>query len=92
MQYKIFETKIYIRDLEKLTKKGTSSLLEKKLHKKIYQQLRINPYFGVNIRKLRDFKPETWRYRTGNLRIFYSIDEKNKVVIMTALKLRKDAY
>ena len=58
----------------------------------VYPQLRHQPHFGPNINKLRQWKPETWRYRIGPWRFFYEIDETQKIVYLTTLSDRKDAY
>jgi mRNA interferase RelE/StbE len=36
--------------------------------------------------------PARWRYRIGKFRLFYIIDEKEKVVAMISIDDRKDAY
>jgi len=46
----------------------------------------------MQIKKLKDFDPETYRFRIGDFRLFYSIDEEDKVVVVTAIKLRGSAY
>lgn len=58
----------------------------------VYPELRHEPHFGPHIKKLIGYAPTTYRYRVGGFRLFYSIDEKTKVVVMTALRARKDAY
>ncbi|MBW1785977.1 MAG: type II toxin-antitoxin system RelE/ParE family toxin [Deltaproteobacteria bacterium] len=47
---------------------------------------------GNNIKKLRDYNSDIWRYRIGSFRIFYSVDTSEKVVYLPALDHRKDAY
>jgi mRNA interferase RelE/StbE len=54
--------------------------------------LREEPHFGSNIKKLRDFTPETWRYRIGDWRFFYQIDEEEHIVYLIAAHHRKEAY
>ncbi|MEI8140350.1 MAG: type II toxin-antitoxin system RelE/ParE family toxin [bacterium] len=49
------------------------------------------PYFGPNIRKLQGYTPATWRYRTGPYRIFYSVDEAERIVVILTIDDRKDA-
>ena len=63
-----------------------------KLRAVIYPQLREQPYFGPNIRKLKGFKPETWRYRIGTYRFFYIVDDKEKTVFMVAADTRQQSY
>lgn len=66
--------------------------LRSKLDEYVYSQLRHEPHWGLNIKKLRDWQPETWRYQIGPWRVFYEIDESEKAVVMTALEKRADAY
>jgi mRNA interferase RelE/StbE len=46
----------------------------------MYSQISENPHFGLNIKKLKNYKPETWRYRMGNYRVFYEIDDIEMIV------------
>lgn len=66
--------------------------IEKKLHQYIYPQLRDEPHFGNNIKKLVNYKPETWRYRIGKYRLFYVTEEITKTIFILSIDLRKDAY
>jgi len=58
----------------------------------VYPQLRDNPHFGKNIKKLKNYQPETWRYRIGAYRFFYEINTKENIVYMLAVDSRKDSY
>ncbi len=89
--FRIFETDQFLKDLEKLNI-SEDSILYKKIRDKVYNQLKVNPYFGNNIKKLRAWKPETWRYRIGVLRLFYIIDDSVKIVSIVSLEKRKSAY
>ena len=66
--------------------------IAQKLHDFVYPQLRHHPHFGPNIKKLKDFHPETWRYRIGAWRFFYEIDEDEQTVFMIAASHRSAAY
>ncbi len=66
--------------------------LEEKLAEYVYPQLKNEPHFGQNIKRLINFDPATWRYRVGTWRFFYIIDEEMKVVSMVAASHRKEAY
>jgi len=90
-EYKIFETEEFQKRLKKIPKRD-KSFIEKKLIQYIYPQLIEEPHYGNNIKKLVDYSPETWRYRIGKYRLFYVIDEKEKVVYVISIDLRKDAY
>ena len=89
--YRIFETEQFKKDLEQISRPGLSKIA-KKLRNFVYPQLRQHPHFGPNIKKLRDFQPETWRYRIGAWRFFYEIDDEERIIFMTAASHRSRAY
>ncbi len=66
--------------------------MEDKLHEHVYSQLRTEPHFGPNIKRLKNWRPPTWRYRIGRWRFFYEIDDLEKIVLMTAADHRRSAY
>ena len=68
------------------------SLIEKKLTLKIYPQLKSEPHYGNNNIKLKNYNPETWRYRIRDYRVFYEIDEENKIVSIIGISTRQNAY
>ncbi len=86
--YRIFETEDYIKDLERLA----IANLQAKLTQQVYPQLRNNPFYGTNIRRLKNYQPPTWRYRIGKYRFFYEVDQDDRIVMMTAADHRKDCY
>jgi mRNA interferase RelE/StbE len=91
IEFRIFETDQFLKDVSRIF----SSQEEKtiiKLKEVVYPQLRQQPYFGKNIKKLRAFKPETWRYRIGSYRFFYEIDDNKKIVFLIAADLRSRSY
>ncbi len=59
----------------------------------VYPQLRKNPFFGPNIKKLkgREFQ-HIYRYRIGSYRLFYVIEANRALVISVDIQKRKDAY
>ena len=89
--YKIFETDEFQKRVEKISKRD-KFFIEKKLIQFVYPQLKEEPHFGNNIKKLVNYTPETWRYRIGKYRLFYVIDETEKVVYIISIDPRKDAY
>jgi len=91
MMYRIFRTLEFQKQLDRIDL-SIRSQLNKKIEQYAYPQLTQEPHFGQNIKKLRDYKPETWRYRIGNFRLFYIIDEKEKIVAMISIDHRKNAY
>ncbi len=89
--FRIFEARDFVEDLREITGKQWERVYLK-IKEDVYPQLMNQPYFGRNIKKLRGYNPETWRYRIGDLRIFYEIDKKGRIVLVTAAYPRKDAY
>lgn len=89
--FKIFEASQFLKDLEQ-DFSGQQERIRVKLTTYVYPQLRENPYFGKNIKKLKGYKPDTWRYRIGSYRFFYGIDDHKKIVNMIAADSRQDAY
>lgn len=89
--YKIFETDEFQKRIAKISKRD-KTFIEKKLTQYIYPQLKEEPHYGNNIKKLVNYDPETWRYRIGKYRLFYVIDETAKIIYIISIDLRKDAY
>ncbi|KAB2931401.1 MAG: type II toxin-antitoxin system mRNA interferase toxin, RelE/StbE family [Leptonema illini] len=66
--------------------------LRKKITESVYPVLAQNPFFGNNIKKLKGEFEGVYRYRIGDYRLFYTIQEKRLVVIAINIEKRKDAY
>jgi mRNA interferase RelE/StbE len=64
----------------------------KKISEQVYPTLRLNPFYGPNIKKLKGDLSEIYRYRVGSFRLFYLILEPEKRVVILSLRDRKDAY
>ena len=91
VKYRIFETDQFIEDLSQ-DFEGRGDKIRKKLSEFVYPQLRENPYFGKNIKKLKNYKPDTWRYKIGNYSFFYELDEKDHIICMTTADASKDSF
>lgn len=91
INYRIFETDEFQKRIDKISKRD-KLFIEKKLGQYVYPQLKEEPHFGNNIKKLVNYDPETWRYRIGKYRLFYIIDEEDKILYVISIDLRKDAY
>ena len=91
VKYRIFETDQFIEDISQ-DFEGQGDRIRKKLSEFVYPQLRENPYLGKNIKKLKNYKPDTWRYTIGKYRFFYEIDEKDRMIYITTADARKDSY
>ena len=70
--------------------------IDPKLYDKIvnivYPQLRSNPYFGTNIKKLKGKFEGYYRYRVGNYRLFYLIEDEKVLIVVTDFRHRQNAY
>ena len=89
--FRIFETNEFLKQLKKLTSRDTA-FLQRKLNDHVYPLMRKEPFWGNNIKKLQGYSPDTWRYRIGRLRLFYTIDQKQRIVSILTVDDRKDAY
>jgi mRNA interferase RelE/StbE len=87
-KFNIAETESFQKNL----KNTNFSKIYSKIRKFVYPQLRKNPYFGPNIKKLKGEFEGLYRFRIGDNRLFYSIDNEKIIVFILALKQRKDAY
>ena len=63
-----------------------------KARKYVYPQLRVNPFYGPNIKKLKGELAGIYRYRIGDFRLFYTIQKQNVVFVIIDVARRKDAY
>ena len=90
-EYRIFETEQFQSDLRSNLGPRREKVIARLLDD-VYPQLRTQPYFGRNIKKLKGDRPETWRYRIGGFRRFYEIDETRKIVFMIAADTRQRSY
>jgi len=89
--YRIFETDEFIKKLSRLNPKD-KSFIQNKLSVYVYPQIKQSPWFGKNIKKLKGYDPETWRYRIGKFRLFYIVDDEKHTIYMLTIEHRKDAY
>ncbi|HPO14317.1 MAG TPA: type II toxin-antitoxin system RelE/ParE family toxin [Candidatus Hydrogenedentes bacterium] len=78
-KFRLFETDEYQKCLSKLPR-SEIRFLSQKLDEYVYPQLRENPFWGMNIKKLKGYAPNVWRYRIGKFRIFFHIDEQKRTV------------
>lgn len=85
--FRIAEAKTFVKIKPKINSK-----IYQKIKDFVYPQLRTNPFFGANIKKLKGNFEGYYRYRIGNYRLFYLVDNDEIIVVIVDLKLRKDAY
>ena len=89
--FRIFETDEFLKRLKKLSSRD-AAFLRKKLDGFVYPRIKAEPYWGNNIKKLRGYSPDTWRYRIGRFRLFYIVDHDEHIIYMLTVDDRKDAY
>lgn len=89
--FRVFETEEFAKSLKRLSS-NDAAFLRQKLDSFVYPQIKVEPFWGNNIKKLRGYNPETWRYRIGRFRLFYIVDPDEKIVFMLTVDYRKDAY
>ena len=90
-ELRIFETDEFLNRLKKLASRD-AAFLRRKLDSFVYPQLKTEPFWGNNIKKLQGYTPETWRYRIGKFRVFYIVDQEDQILYILAVDDRKDAY
>jgi len=86
-KYQIAETKTFEKIKNKIDKK-----LYSKIENFVYPQLRKNPFYGSNIKKLKDNLEGYYRYRIGNYKLFYLIENDKLIIAVVAFKHRQQAY
>ena len=91
MAYRVFETRQFQRDMEALGP-DIRGRLEKKLRSHVYSHLAGSPRFGPNVKRLQGLDPPTWRYRIGDWRFFFAIDDAKQIVSMLAADHRSRVY
>ena len=55
-EFRIFQTDEYLKKMSKLMA-SEADFLEKKLKEYVFPQLRVEPFLGKNIKKLRNYTP-----------------------------------
>lgn len=86
--FKIAETNSFSK---KITKSEYKKLY-KKITEYVYPMLKRNPYFGPNIKRLKGEFSDYYRYRIGDYRLFYKIEEEKIIIFIVDIKHRKEAY
>lgn len=87
-RFEIAETETFQRSISK----KEFVKIYNKIKTYVYPQLRTNPFFGKNIKKLKGEFKDIYRYRIGEYRLFYQVDEKQILIFIMDMVKRKDAY
>ncbi len=85
--FKIAETKNFLK-----IKKNIDKNIYNKIINIVYPQLKSNPYYGTNIKKLKGKFEGYYRYRLGNYRLFYLIEEEKVLIVVIDFKHRQRSY
>jgi len=88
-QYQIAETKTFQKALNK---NREYQRLYRKIRDYVYPLLRSNPFYGPNIKRLTEPLSDYYRFRIGDYRLFYTVDEAASTVFIVTVRHRKDAY
>ena len=86
--FKIAETDTFTKKIEKSEFKA----IYNKIVNYVYPQLKKNPFYGPNIKKLKGEFSNIYRYRTGQYRLFYTIESDTIIVFIMDIVHRKDSY
>jgi mRNA interferase RelE/StbE len=89
--FRVFETDEFLKRLKKLSS-SDRDFLRKKFDFFVYPQIKQEPFRGNNIRKLKGYTPDVWRYRIGRFRLFYTINQDEQIISMLTVDDRKNAY
>jgi mRNA interferase RelE/StbE len=87
-RFEIAETETFQRSISK----KEFVKIYNKIKTYVYPQLRINPFFGNNIKKIKGEFKDVYRYRIGEYRLFYQVSEKQILIFIMDIAKRKDAY
>ena len=87
--YTVAETESFRRALRK---NKALARLYPRIRDVVYPLLRREPHFGPNIKRLQGEFSDFYRYRLGDYRLFYTIDEQDTVVVVADLRSRQASY
>ena len=87
-KFKIAETENY---LKKINSKRYNHLYLT-IFNDVYPIIKGNPFFGGNIKKLKGEYKDIYRFRIGNYRLFYKVEEQQSIIFIIDIESRQDAY
>ena len=70
---------------------NASAQLQKRLDR-CFEQLKVNPYKHPNIKPLKGKLAGYYRYRVGNYRVIYQVNDPKNQVFVSIIINRGDAY
>ncbi len=84
MKYKVLFTSHIQKDLKPLNKKVLENFF-----KIINEIISADPFIGT---KLKGRYKDLWKYRIGNYRIIYFINDRKKEILVLRFRHRKEVY
>jgi mRNA interferase RelE/StbE len=78
------------RDAQKFYQSADAPLVRRL--NRCFDQLRHNPYEHPNIKRLKGSLAGHWRYRVGDWRVVYRVDEDERVITVVLIVHRSKAY
>ena len=87
--FRIAESPTFRKSLNRLDSRES---IYQRIVTQVYPMLRSDPFFGPHIKRLKGNLSDYYRYRIGGYRLLYAIDSENRVVVVTRIAQRKDAY
>ncbi len=84
----IAETELFVKKIQKSEFKR----IYQKIKDVVYPQLKANPFYGPNIKKLKGEFADIYRYRIGEYRLFNTIDTNKIIVFVINISHRKESY
>jgi mRNA interferase RelE/StbE len=78
------------RKAQKFYDKASDELISRLY--KCFDDLSQDPYKSPNIKKLKGDLEVSWRYRVGDYRVVYTVDEQNKNIIVSVIAHRRESY
>lgn len=87
-RYSIAETESFQKKIHKKEYRN----VYKKLREYVYPLIKRNPFYGPNIKRLKGEYSEYLRYRIGDYRLFYKVDNQKIIIFIIDIIHRKDAY
>lgn len=86
--FRIAETDTFIKKIGKADFRDAYN----KIVDYVYPQLRKNPFYGPNIKRLKGDFSGVYRYRIGRYRLFYSVEIDRVILFIINISHRRESY
>jgi len=81
---------VLTKEAERFYERAEESLVRRL--NRCFERLKENPYYHPNIRRLRGPFDKHYRYRLGDWRVVYRVDEEGQVVVVVIIAHRSQVY